>query len=1096
VSQTPPSDFTTPGEKQLGLSRLTNGSGLSVSLLPNGTIFSIEHANEKGRLLINQILGSPIGAGMTRLYLRVGGGAPRLLSIGPGVPCRFGIADTQAIWEGESGGLLYRVALRLHPKKNLWSWWIEVRNNSQAPAPCDVVLIQDLGLGDQGFLMGNEAYASQYIDHHIARHERLGPVLMARQNLAQRDNHPWVMHGCIDGAAGYATDFRQIIGPECRDAGHLALPFGMNLPSERLQYETACAALQSPARELLPCHGAVWTFFGYFEPDHPAASSDGDLALISDIEMDSRASSTEEAMLSEPPRSLLQDAPSLIVKTLDEAAIAAFYPQRSHEERRDGRLLSFFVPDEGYERHVVLYAKEREVIRRHGAILRSGTAMLPDDNILCSTAWMHGIFGAQLTMGNTSFHQLFSISRDPYNITRDSGLRMLVDLGEGWRLLTIPSAFEIGLGDCRWIYAAEGRIITIAMTVSGDEAAVQWRVKVEGAPCHFLVFGHLVLGSREFAQTGRIAIDGTRKQFTFRPDPEDIWGKTFPDAIYHLVTPTPEAVEVLGSDEILFANGIRRSGAYAVFRTVSTNEFAFAVTGSMTDAAGAEALAAKYATGCDEAAMKASSDRFWRHVSRDFRLSITGSQAVGDIDAINTIFPWLVHDGMVHLTVPHGLEQYTGAAWGTRDVCQGPVELLLSLEHDAAVKDILRILFAQQYEGEGDWPQWFMLEPYSVVQGREAHGDIIVWPLKALCDYIETTGDLAFLDEPLAWCRTDTLKPTSRADSVSAHVDILLATIEARFVSGTHLIRYGNGDWNDSLQPVDISKRDWMVSSWTVALLYQQVRRYADILRLKGALEKATILDQLADSMRDDFNRHLIRDGIVAGYAVFAPDGGAPELLLHPSDQRTGLHYSLLPMTQAIIADLFTPEQTACHLDLIREHLLFPDGVRLMERPLTYHGGPETIFRRAESSAFFGREIALMYVHSHLRYAEALSVLGDATGLWDALAAVNPISVTNRLGHASLRQRNTYFSSSDAAFADRYHASEDWDHVRHGTIAVDGGWRIYSSGPGLYTNMLIQHVLGRRRSRGSRIVRPCLPEHSKDLHLQGGLWQPAVAQRR
>jgi 1,2-beta-oligoglucan phosphorylase len=51
---------------------------------------------------------------------------------------------------------------------------------------------------------------------------------------------------------------------------------------------------------------------------------------------------------------------------------------------------------------------------------------------------------------------------------------------------------------------------------------------------------------------------------------------------------------------------------------------------------------------------------------------------------------------MIHLTVPHGLEQYTGAAWGTRDVCQGPVEFLLALEHDEPVKDILRIMFAQQ----------------------------------------------------------------------------------------------------------------------------------------------------------------------------------------------------------------------------------------------------------------------------------------------------------------------------------------------------------------------------------------------------------------
>ena len=61
----------------------------------------------------------------------------------------------------------------------------------------------------------------------------------------------------------------------------------------------------------------------------------------------------------------------------------------------------------------------------------------------------------------------------------------------------------------------------------------------------------------------------------------------------------------------------------------------------------------------------------------------------------------------------------------------------------------LRILFAQQYESTGDSPQWFMLEPYSVVQDR-VDGDIVVWPLKALCDYLEATGDFAFVDETIA----------------------------------------------------------------------------------------------------------------------------------------------------------------------------------------------------------------------------------------------------------------------------------------------------------------------------------------------------------
>jgi cellobiose phosphorylase len=437
---------------------------------------------------------------------------------------------------------------------------------------------------------------------------------------------------------------------------------------------------------------------------------------------------------------------------------------------------------------------------------------------------------------------------------------------------------------------------------------------------------------------------------------------------------------------------------------------------------------------------------------------------------------------MIHLTVPHGLEQYSGAAWGTRDVCQGPVEFLLALEHDGPVKEILRIVFAQQYDACGDWPQWFMLEPYSTIQDKVSHGDIIVWPLKALNDYIEATNDLGFLDEPVAWRREDTFELTPHKDSVAVHVEKLLATVRERFIPGTDLIRYGHGDWNDSLQPVDPVLRDWMVSSWTVALLFQQLNRYAEVLRRAG--REAEGASQLAHEMKADFNRYLLRDDTVAGYAVFEANGGPPELLLHPSDARTGLKYSLLPMTQSIIGGLFTPPQAAHHLRLIREHLLFPDGVRLLDRPIAYRGGPQTMFRRAESSSFFGREIGLMYVHAHLRYAEAMAVLGEAEALWEALLLANPISVTDRVAQALPRQRNAYFSSSDAAFPDRYAASSEWSQVKAGTVGVEGGWRIYSSGPGIYAKLVIGDVLGHHRWWGRRTARPLLPQALQDVTLE------------
>jgi cellobiose phosphorylase len=1075
---------TTPRQDELGLLRISNATGFSISVLPNGAIFAMEHTQKSRRVMINQVLASPIAGGMGRLFLRTGGPEAKVLPIvGPEARCSVGIAEDRFVWEGETSAVRHRVSLWLHPRLNAWVWRVEVANQRASEFPCDTVFIQDLGLGDPGFLMNNEAYASQYLDHHVALHPRLNHVLMGRQNLSQGGAYPWTAHGCLEGAASFATDFRQVMGPAYRDADQFMSPFGTSLPSTRLQFETGCAALQSNAATLAPGVAMRWTFFGFYEPDHPAASSDADLSLIEIVERAIEDWTPREVALSLPTRSLVHDARTAVADVLDEKEIRARYRKRTHVERVDGKLLSFFTPGRTHSRHVVLREKERIVARRHGALVRGGKEMLPDEAILCATSWMHGVFGAQLTIGNTSFHKLFSVSRDPYNVTRGSGLRILVEANDGWRLLAVPSAFEMGLSDCRWIYRLGERTITVSATVSGGEPAMQWRVAVEGEKCRFLVFGHLVLGEQEFANAGRMEIDARRKQFTFRPNLGNLWGQRYPKAVYHLVTSTPRQLEAVGADELLYADGKRRSGAYMAIRTRPTSEFVFAVVGSMTDPKQAKALAAKYAEPVADKSMLAGSDRFWRKVTHGIRVSSADHSA--DAEAADAIFPWLAHDAMVHLTAPHGLEQYSGGAWGVRDVCQGPLELLLSLEHDETAKAILRILFAQQYEKSCDWPQWFMLEPYSAIQGREAHGDIIVWPLKALCDYVEATGDVAFIDEPVAWRREDNFEKTAGVDPIATHVDRLIATVRQRFIAGTSLIRYGNGDWNDSLQPVDPTKHDWMASSWTVALLYEQLRRYAAILRHAGRPPKeAKELDSLAAAMRKDFNRFLISDDIVAGYGVFSPEGGSPELLLHPSDKQTGLSFSLLPMTQGMIGGIFTKQQARRHLGLIRKHLLFSDGARLMDRPSAYHGGPEKIFRRAESAAFFGREIGLMYVHSHLRYAEAMSVLGESEAQWNALMVANPIAVTDRLTHASLRQRNAYFSSSDAAFQDRYQASAEWARVKADRIAVDGGWRIYSSGSGLATNMLIRHVFGVRRWFGERIVKPCLPASQRGLRLE------------
>jgi CRISPR-associated protein Csx3 len=264
-----------------------------------------------------------------------------------------------------------------------------------------------------------------------------------------------------------------------------------------------------------------------------------------------------------------------------------------------------------------------------------------------------------------------------------------------------------------------------------------------------------------------------------------------------------------------------------------------------------------------------------------------------------------------------------------------------------------------------------------------------------------------------------------------------------------------------------------------VTLHHQMLTTLARALQGLGMGARAQPLQAEAVAVAADFQRLLVADGVVTGYALFeAPAAAAPpplpKLLLHPQDHLTGLRYSLLPMMHAILEDLLSPAQAQAARQLVDAHLMGPDGARLFDRPLPYRGGPETLFQRAESSAFFGREIGVMYMHAHLRWAETLAHLGVADALFAALARAHPIALRDWVPSAGLRQANCYFSSSDAAFADRYEAERDYARVARGEVALDGGWRVYSSGPGIALGLIVSRFLGVRREHDRLVLDPVI----------------------
>jgi CRISPR-associated protein Csx3 len=1057
---------------RFGLVDVSSRSGLQAQFLPTGVLFALHQR----QTLINQLLPGPAEEGSFRLLARwvaepTGQGnavAPArgwLPIVGPGLA--FGRAGERAVsWTASRAGMLeITTTFSLHSRRSLWAWRVHVRNVSATMLRVDLLHAQDLGLADEAAVRNNEAYVSQYLDLLPVAHSTLGWVVLARQNQAtSRGRHPWLAVACATGAAAFCTDGSQFFGVDHRLTGEPAAVRLSSLPSRRLQYEFALAGLQSPTIELAPNAMAETPFVAWYLDDHPAASTPEDAERLADM-LGSRWGRTRGAHRAlSRPASVLSGSGWLHGATPTTTDWDAWFPgDRRHEERGpDGAVLAFF---HGEATHVVARAKEASAQRPHGHILRSGEPRWIDGDHLGVTCYAAGIFGAQAYLGNPNLARLLSVVRNPLSVARASGQRVFVRERGEWRQLGVPSAFAMTPGDARWIYRLADGLVEGRVWCSARHPAAFLELRVvAGDVRDFLVTHQLALGANELDHGGDLQIHGDGGWIGCAPDPDSFTAQRLPGLCFAIAAAEPASVAALGGDELLYADGVRRDGPYAVIQTTPGSRCGVILLGSLD---GAAAL---------PAAVEAAREE-WRGAQSvasalpaPVRVTGTEDPAVARLDEI---LPWFAHNAGIHFSAPHGLEQYGGAAWGVRDVCQGSVEWLLAAGETATVRRLLVTVFARQYVDDGAWPQWFMHAPFHAIQQRQSHGDVPLWPLKALCDYVEATNDIAFLSEEVGYTDPERGEPAGPREPLWIHCDRVVAHCQARFAAGTALIDYGDGDWDDTLQPADPTMRTRLVSAWTVALAYQALGQYAGLCRRAGESARAARLDAVLTRMHDDFHRYLMPEGIVAGFLAREAGGWRP--LLHPTDTVTGIRYRLLPMTRAVLAGLFTPEEARRHLDIVARALRFPDGVRLMSEPVQYRGGREHLFKRAESAANVGREIGLQYVHAHLRYAEAMAKVGDADALWWALQVCNPVGLAHVVPHAAPRQSNVYFSSSDADFSDRLEAAARWSELSTGRVAVRGGWRLYSSGPGLFLRTVRTCLLGVRESLGDIVFDPMVP---------------------
>ena len=1022
---------------------------LNAKILESGNIQEIRSGINR----INTYVSNNLEPSVANLYIRVDGKYSRMIGIDSPAKVIFTNDDINnyVVYKGSFEGVSYHIIFSIIENALLF----DVRLSEAKGKIVEVFYGLDVSISNIYAISNNEAYVSQYIDHK-AYLDKEGYTLCSRQN---QGDSLYLETSTLSKNVSYDTDGFQFFG---KDYKFTNLPASLSKPkldSEIYQYEFAYHAIQSEKLDLEEAKRIV--FYSYYSDKHPEAIS-GPLYKDKVKELYSKVENRKYLFEEDKFNGLnlkISYANYLNGKDLDEETIKDLFPNRCLEERIDGKLASFFLDDKA---HVVLNYKEKYLERPSGNIIYSqnkfNDVTYDFENVMASTGYIFGLFNSQVVCGNTSFNKLLSNLRNPLNVQKISGQRIFIKNGDKYKLLCMPSVFIMGINYLKWIYKLEDDTLEIKSYVSYETSKVELEFKsLKGIKYDLIITNHLVMGEREHESLIHIEKEELVTKVLF--DKDSMTYNRYPDLYFKIGIDQEYEVS---DDRVFYVDNKSRDENLLTF-SLNSNNFKLFIGSSFTDNKHLEfekeapnylAKAKKFVNG----------------------FNIEG---VKELESLNYLVYWYYHDAMCHYLTPHGLEQYSGAAWGTRDVCQGPAELFLSMHKFGSAKNIILDVYKHQYIENGNFPQWFMFDKFYNIQDLSSHGDVIVWPAMLLAKYLEATDDFAILDEKVPYTSREGIKYTE-AYSIKDHLIKEIDTIEANFINGTKLSCYGGGDWDDTLQPANSDHKKEMVSGWTTCLTYEAFKKLS--LSLSEVDSKLSIrLSKLASGIKEDYNKLVFKDGVPAGFIHFRNEG--IEYILHPSDKASGIKYRLLPLTRGIISEMFDYDQAIRCAKIIDDNLMFPDGVRLMSDAVKYNGGIKTYFNRAETAANFGREIGLQYCHANVRYLEAMHKLGLACHFYDGLKKINPIIVTDVVKNALPRQRNSYFSSSDGCFNTRYDAIANFNKLKTGEVGVKGGWRVYSSGPGIYLNALITNFLGIKEEAKQVIMDPLIPSYLGDFSL-------------